>query len=1033
MGKRLGRRSAVAWVSAGTLWLAPAIAAATPSLAPVRAHGLELADGRVVAAPSTPVWGSAIAIVGPNAQAIDRLRDEAGPVWIAWDAARGCASGIIVSRVLAPGTTHSASAAETFARAFIARHLDVIAPGSTASDFVVVANDLSSGIRTIGFEQRHDGVPVLGGRLSLRFANDRLAFVAAAVLPAVTVPARATVVNHSIARARARAFIADENEGATLSVGSIDGTFVLPVWTGSHWRYQEVVRLDIESRAPLGRWTVYLDAGTGEPIAREQRMHDAGTVRFDVPVRYPVSRYDALATDLDVVEGGNAAITDLAGQFALTTSPTTVDLQASGPLVDVIHNAGSDVAASFGIANGETVTWSMPDDEFGDAQLSAFVHLSLAKAYVRAIAPGLAWLDETIHAHVNLDGSCNASSDGDHLYFLRAGECQNTARLADVVYHEFGHSVHGAAIIPGVGAQSSSLSEGISDYLTATMTDDSGMGRGFVFNDAPLRELDPPDYEWSWPQDQGESHDEGRIIGGTLWDLRTALRTKLGDDEGRTQADLIWYESIRRAVDIPSMYPEALVADDDDGNLANGTPNVCEINAAFAAHGLLDPGELADLTLDLVPVADGRQAVVTQALPVFADCPVTASDAELRWRLRDAPAAITTVMMDVEDGAWVATIPTQAAGVVVEYQVAVTYSSGTTAALPRNQADPWYQTFFGGAQPIYCLDESADPAEWVFAGAGNTWSFGPLAIDGVDPGDPYDDDGVLLSQDGIYPPWSNNTATGPTIDLAGYDDVRLHYRRWLTVEDGAFDHARISANGEPLWSNLVTEQANVHHVDREWRFHDLPLAAALASGSVQLQFALDSDGGLELGGWTIDALCVVQVVESWCGDAMVSGAEECDDGNTEDGDGCDATCILEEEPDPTTGTDTGGDSTGDDTGDGTAADTSAGESDSASADATVTASSADATAEGSTGDAGQDDGSSSDGCGCDASGDSGGLPASVLLVIMLALPRRRLPLVRGRSGRGHHAGHVRRDRGERSLRPWGRWASSSRRGGGVAS
>jgi cysteine-rich repeat protein len=507
------------------------------------------------------------------------------------------------------------------------------------------------------------------------------------------------------------------------------------------------------------------------------------------------------------------------------------------------------------------------------------------------------------------------------------------------------------------------------------------MGRGFSFTDDPLRELDPVDYEWHWPEDKGESHMEGRIIGGTLWDLRTALRTKLGDDEGRSQTDLIWYESIRRAFDIPSMYPEALVADDDDGNVANGTPNVCEINAAFEAHGLVDPSELGDLGLDLVPVADGRQVVVTESLPVFEDCPVTASGAEMRWRLRDAPEAITTVMMAVEDGAWVATIPTQAAGVVAEYQVVVTYSSGTVAALPRNQADPWYQTFFGGAQPIYCFDENANPDEWVFAGNGNTWNFGPLAVDGVDPGDPYDDDGVLLSQDGFYPSWSNTTATGPEIDLAGYDDVRLHYRRWLTVEDGTFDRARITANGEPVWSNLVSKQGSVHHVDREWRFHDLPLATAMATGSVQLQFALDSDGGLELGGWTIDALCVVQVVESYCGDHMVSSPEECDDGNTESGDGCDASCILEEDPDPT-GTEGGDDSTGDDTD----ADTSDG--DSVTADEASGANTVDPSAGSSTGDTEEDD-SSSDGCGCDASGHGGWLNASFLLVLFGVRRARR--------------------------------------------
>lgn len=956
MGESSGRRRLWILISAGAVQLAPGVASAAD---PLDVQALELADGRVASPPTTAVWGRGNTPASAEvARAIDRLRDEASRAWVVWDDARDCASGVVVSGVVVPGSTRSASVAEAFAREFVERHVALFAATARASDFVVVGNDLSHDIRTIGLQQFHDGVPVLGGRISLRFANDRLTYVASSALPVPELPAR---------------------------VGIVDGRLLLPEWTGVDWSWHDVVRVEVRSAEPLARWAVYLDATTGDPIGREQLVHDAATIRFDVPVRYPVSRYDAIAPQLDVVQGGNDATTDLAGSVALTNSPTTIDLSVSGPLVRVVNLAGETISDSFGVANGDTLTWSVAGDEFSDAQLSAFVHLSIVKSYVRDVAPDLAFLDDVITANVNLDATCNAQSDGDQLYFRRAGDCENTARLADVVYHEYGHSVHGAAIIPGVGAQSSSLSEGISDYLAATITNDSGMGRGFVFTDDPLRELDPDGYEWSWPQDQGESHLEGRIIGGTLWDLRTALMAKLGDEEGREHADLIWYESIRRAYDIPSMYPEALVADDDDGDISNGTPNVCEINAAFEAHGLLDPDELAAPTVELEHTTDGRRVVVTQSLPVFADCPFSADAAELRWRLRDAPDPIATLPMAVEDGAWVATLPEQEPGVVVEYQVSITYSTGTTGELPRNAADPWYQTFFGGAQPIYCLDENADQSAWAFNGAGNNWSFGPLDVDGVDPGDPWDDDGVLLSQDGFYPPWSSTTATGPQIDLAGYTDVRLHHRRWLTVEDRSFDRAALRANGEIVWQNLATEQANVHHVDREWRFQDIPLTNALTSGSVTLQYTLDSDGGLELGGWTVDGLCVIQVVESFCGDYMTSGDEECDDGNLEDGDGCDATCMLED-PDPT------GDDTGSDTSDDTDADTGDDDPDTtaddgASVDGTVSATSPDPTGadETSTGGVEEDD-ASDDGCGCTSGRGPSGL---VALVGLLALRRRR--------------------------------------------
>ena len=44
---------------------------------------------------------------------------------------------------------------------------------------------------------------------------------------------------------------------------------------------------------------------------------------------------------------------------------------------------------------------------------------------------------------------------------------------------------------------------------------------------------------------------------------------------------------------------------------------------------------------------------------------------------------------------------------------------------------------------------------------------------------------------------------------------------------------------------------------------------------------------------SIDLTACVAGVCQLCGDAVVNGGEECDDGNTDPGDGCDASCLLE--------------------------------------------------------------------------------------------------------------------------------------------
>src|SRR5690349_11795591 len=138
----------------GLSWLVPLVVAAAPSWTSGRVAGLELADGTVATPPPSAVWGS-VQAQAPGSRALDRLRDEAGPVLLASDHARDCASRMILAHLEAPGAVASASRAESFARSFVERHLEAIAPGRDPDDFVVVANDLSSGIRTIGLQQVH--------------------------------------------------------------------------------------------------------------------------------------------------------------------------------------------------------------------------------------------------------------------------------------------------------------------------------------------------------------------------------------------------------------------------------------------------------------------------------------------------------------------------------------------------------------------------------------------------------------------------------------------------------------------------------------------------------------------------------------------------------------------------------------------------------------------------------------------------------------------------------------------------------------
>ncbi len=841
---------------------------------------------------------------------------------VSWDLATDVPHHLLLAGTPTPGVMADAAEAETIASDLLARHLDLLAPGSRASDFVLVSNDLSAGIRSVGFEQTHDGSTVLGGHISFRFKYDRLVMIASGAYPDVSVASRSRAATSREVSSRARGWVTDDIAGLPTKTGAVHGPFVLPlVDDAGTLEYREVWRTSVELASPPTRWTVYLDAGTGEPVAREQTLlFGTGQLLLDVPVRSPGGpRVQAPADLLFVTVDGVAETTTDAGFFNFPGASATITPTTEGVFAEVTNDAGPEVTVNLPANSDSTSIWFEPTEE-SEAQLNAYVHTMVVKDFVRTFST-VDWLDEPIPVIVNIDDDCNAFSDGNSInFFTSGGGCENTALLADVVYHEFGHSIHSQSVIPGVGQFNVSLSEGISDYLSATLTGDSGLARGFFSGDpeTPLRDFDPDGFEHRWPEDRGEVHAEGLIIGGALWDLRKRMIDKLGENGGRAYTDRVWYETTRRAVDIPSMYPEALLLDDDDGDLTNGTPNGCDINAAYGPHGLFNPGR-GNEQVSMSAEASGPVVSLELSLPNFPDCPIAAAPTVL-WRARGSQDATAVAMQPTPGsvGGYTAVLPAQESGTVLELQVLPGYDIDPSRTLPDNIVDPWYQLYIGEVIELGCLGADsgfvADPG----------WEFGTWTPDssGSDPSEPFRGD-VHVWQPGNYPAGRTEEIAFEAIDTGPYTQVRLQFRRWLAVEDGFFDRAYIEVNGESLWENFAADDdalASFHHVDQEWRFVDFDISEFAGPQGVALTFGTRSDGGLEFGGWSLAEVCVVAVDGplSGCGNGVVEAPEACDDGNVAGGDGCDASCQLEpgapipEDPGEDTDSDEGsGDTDGD--------------------------------------------------------------------------------------------------------------------------
>lgn len=851
---------------------------------------------RPVATSSSALTASAVGGVDPWSAFVHT----AGGSWqSAWDRATQTPIRVWGEGLPAPGSMSSPAAAEAFARRVLADHLALWAPGTAASDFRLVANDSDGDIRTLGFVQTYRGLAVVGGQISFRFKRDRLVVIASEALPGVSVEIPTHRSRMSTARMRQQVASGLTSLGlpgnaAVAAVGDAEPVILPLIGDDAVLGYRVVVPHQVEGGA-AGRWTLYADPLTGEAVSFEsQSFYATGKLLLSVVNRYPGNpqgpRLMLPANRLNVTVGGVAATTAEDGTVTWTGDAAQMLVPTvSGTMVTAVNKAGALATTTLNIAPGGQVVWDASGNKSDDAQLNVVAHVNQVKEYVRSFAPNMPNLDASITTNINIAMECNASFDGTALNFYKeSSRCENTGLLADVVFHEFGHAMHFSSLIPGVGRMDGAFSEGLSDFLAVSITEDPGMGRGFFIATPTqaLRDLDPANREPRWPQDVGEIHKTGIIFGAAMWDVRKALIAQLGPATAVPLVNRLFYAAVRRASDIPTTLVEILLADDTDGNLANGTPNECVILQEFGKHGLRVVSGISDAPGAVVAEPGAKQQVVFTLLGRSPRCASEmVTSVEVKWSPGPtgrpvAGTALATQGVDADH--WVVDLPLPASD-AMKYSATVTFASSIKLLLPDNFADPSYQLYQGETMPLACFNMDQNPIvsnNWLASG----FSWGPAVATGAtDPHAAFSGTNIMAIGLGTdYAPDSTYNLILPTIDTGRYSDVRLQYRRWLAVEDSHFDKATIKANGNVAWingSDNLGDNSALHNLDREWRFSDVPLSSKYRGSGLTLSFELETDGGLEFGGWAIDDLCVVVNPASICGDGTKSVTEECDDGD----------------------------------------------------------------------------------------------------------------------------------------------------------
>jgi hypothetical protein len=907
------RRSALV---AGSLAL---LGALTTSVTTVHAvaprQGRRIAADELTAMPAAgvkPLRSQRMLRAAPQpSTAWQRFAAATGGRWHAtWDAATNVPSRMWGPGLPAPGAMASAAVAEQHARRLLAEHIALLAPGAAVTDFVLVANHTDGDIRSVGFEQRALGRRVVGGQISFRFKRDRMFMIGSEALPDVRFSQPRARLAKATLQARATDNLRRELDLAAAPVALVapaapaapaalagDDEVVLPlVGDSTVYGYRLATRMVIDGGAD-GRYLAYVDPTSGAVLAvRQQNFYATGTVLYRGVDRYPGrGRVDRIARRAHVQVAGTPQTTSSNGVVSWSPDAAqTLVTTAQGDLVTIVDKSNSaPPSAALSLAPGGQAVWDASASAGEDAQVVTFLAANTVKDYVRNnIDPAMPKLDEPIVANVNIPQSCNAFYDGKSINFFNANAmCQNTGLIDDVIYHEFGHALHVAEIIEGVGAFDGAMSEGAADFLAASITNDSGMGRGFFFDDKPLRQLDPTDNEFSWPKDISEIHHTGKIFGGTFWDLRKALIPALGEGPAIALVNRLFVATMRRAVSIPTSLHEALAADDDDGDLTNGTPHECFIRDAFGRHGLRTATGTVSAPGILDETAGATTPVRLDLVGLSSRCAGDAIDkVTLAWKpgYGDTPAPGEVDMTRVTDAQFTSQLPI-VRDEVTYYHATVRFQDGSQLTLPDNLGMPSYMLYQGKTVPLYCTSFETDPfvEGWTTGtddpNVESPWQWGaPPGTGSTDPSAAYSGSRILgMVLGGDYGPKQSSYVNLPPIDVGQWSDVRLQFRRWLAVEDSHYDHARVTVNGQQAWINYtqdIGDSSSIHHIDREWAFHDVRVSGFAFGHVLNIGFDLTSDEGLHLGGWQLDDLCVVANASSVCGDGIKSPTEACDEG-----------------------------------------------------------------------------------------------------------------------------------------------------------
>ncbi|MEI6474483.1 MAG: hypothetical protein WCO75_03730, partial [Planctomycetota bacterium] len=367
-----------------------------------------------------------------------------------------------------------------------------------------------------------------------------------------------------------------------------------PADPDNHQRIEFVV--DAQNGTILFQENKIYHAVTGQVTGLATSGYGADTCASEVSTGLPYIEMKTGTTTVYADVNGNFSIpagaagstytTRLVGRYFTTTNNSAATLSLS-----TTANDGANWSPVFNAAN--TVATDL-------SQVNAYIMANKMRDILVAASPAYPTVSTQTNSFLvncNLASTCNAYFSGNTINFYSAGGgCASTA-FGDVVGHEYGHN----AVEKG-GSLQQQYGEGMGDVCGLLMTDNPQTGVGFqscsvgirtASNTCQFNATSCATGTTAYGATCGsEIHSCGQLISGCVWDLRNRLAVTYPTTYRAKLADLCVNSILLHgpistiASDITIDY---LTLDDDNGNIADGTPNYSAINDSFTLHGLAGP------------------------------------------------------------------------------------------------------------------------------------------------------------------------------------------------------------------------------------------------------------------------------------------------------------------------------------------------------------------------------------------------------------------------------------------------------------